>query len=135
MYVCGLIKMVTYEETKEALEGSIRKWELIVAGEGIDDGTKNCPLCQLFPDCEDGCPVEYDGCNGCDNSEFIDWYWHHRYSHDSTKNSLTIECTRCTEIALNMINYLKSLRPVVDEMFDKNDKRKVRPDTSDIPEF
>ena len=106
--------MATYEETKEALEGAIKKWELIYANAGTDEGTDNCPLCELFN----------DECTGC-----------HRYRHNSTKNSLTIECTRCTEIALNMINYLKSLHPVVDEMFDKTDKRKVWPDTSDIPEF
>ena len=96
--------MATYEETKEALEGSIRKWELIYANAGADEGIDNCPLCELFN----------DECTGC-----------HRYSHDSTKHPLVIKCAKCTEIALNMINYLKSLRPVVDEMFDKNDKRKV----------
>lgn len=129
--------MATYEETKEALEGSIRKWELIVAGEGIDDGTKNCPLCQLFPDCEDGCPVEYDGCNGCDNSEFRDWYWHLKNDHpiEFKKCNRRVLCDICKEHAVAELEYLRSLRSVVDEMFDKNDKRKVRPDTSDIPEF
>lgn len=136
MYVYGLIKMATYEETKEALEGAIKKWELIYANAGADEGTDNCPLCELFNygECT-GCPVDYVTNKGCLGGPYLDWFGHHSHSHDSTKDSLTIECTRCTEIALNMINYLKSLHPVVDEMFDKNDKRKVRPDTSDIPEF
>ena len=130
-----MIKMATYEETKEALEGAIKKWELIYAGVGVDKGVHNCPLCQLFEFCDDGCPLEYAGYDRCESGPYLDWYWHHRYSHDSTKHPLTIECAKCTEIALNMINYLKYLRPVVDEMFEKTDKRKVWPDTSDIPEF
>lgn len=45
-------------ETLKALKGSIRKWERIVDGTGSDQGTKNCPLCQLFwsGDCL-GCPI------------------------------------------------------------------------------
>lgn len=81
-----MIKMATYEETMEALEGAIKKWEKIYAGVGVDEGVDNCPLCELFDD---------DDCTGCP------------------------ECAKCTEIALNMINYLKSLRPKVDEMFYK----------------
>ena len=110
--------MATYEETKEALEGSIRKWELIYANAGADEGIDNCPLCELF-NCT-GCPVDYVTNKGCLGGPYSHWYGHHRYRHNSTKTSLTIECTRCTEIALNMINYLKSLRPVVDGLFGKN---------------
>ena len=128
--------MATYEETKEALEGAIKKWELIYANAGADEGIDNCPLCELFnyDECI-GCPVDYVTNEGCQSGPYSHWYLHHRCIHDSTKNSLTIECTRCTEIALNMINYLKSLRPVVDGMFDKTNKRRARPDASDIPEF
>ena len=128
--------MTPYEETKEALEGAIKKWELIYANAGADEGIDNCPLCELFnyDECT-GCPVDYVTNKGCLDGPYLHWYLHHRDRHNSTKNSLTIECTRCTEIALNMINYLKSLRPVVDEMFEKTDKRKVRPDTSDVLDF
>lgn len=50
--------------TLTALRGSIRKWEKIVDGSGADEGSKNCPLCQLYntggttsgSECE-GCPV------------------------------------------------------------------------------
>lgn len=55
------------EQTFRALQGSIAKWEAIVAGNGVDEGPDNCPLCKLFhpsvaPDdgrqnC-DGCPVK-----------------------------------------------------------------------------
>lgn len=113
-----MIKMATYEETMEALEGAIKKWEKIYAGVGVDDGGYNCPLCELFGyACECiGCPVDYITNNGCQDSPYLDWYGHHRFSHDSY-HPFIIECAKCTEIALSMVNYLKSLRPKVDEMF------------------
>jgi hypothetical protein len=48
-------------KTLEALKGSIAKWEAIVAETAGDNGTDNCPLCQLFfgepPHHCRGCPV------------------------------------------------------------------------------
>ena len=46
------------DATREALLGSIEKWEGIVAGTGEDKGVLNCPLCKMFYNkgC-DGCPV------------------------------------------------------------------------------
>lgn len=42
-----------------ALKGSINKWRLIVLGEGVNEGWKNCPLCLAFPDLDcKGCPVQ-----------------------------------------------------------------------------
>jgi hypothetical protein len=47
-------------KTLEALEGSIAKWQAIVAGTGTDKGAADCPLCQIFiipnSSCK-GCPV------------------------------------------------------------------------------
>ena len=114
--------MATYEETKEALEGAIKKWELIYANAGADEGIDNCPLCELFNDECTGCPVDYVTNEGCSGGPYLDWFEHHRYSHYSTKHPLVIKCAKCTEIALNMINYLKSLHPVVDEMFADEDE-------------
>ena len=34
--------------TWKALEGSIKKWEDIVAGKRGDRGSRNCPLCREF---------------------------------------------------------------------------------------
>jgi len=48
-------------KTLEALKGSIKKWEKIHDGTGMDEGRDNCALCQRFQneDCDcDGCPVE-----------------------------------------------------------------------------
>ena len=55
-------------ETLEALRGSISKWQRIAAGQGVDRGPLDCPLCHLFnpplsdadatPRKCDGCPVK-----------------------------------------------------------------------------
>lgn len=47
------------DPTSEGLEGSIKKWEGIVADTEVDLGAQNCPLCQVFIDkvCQ-GCPVQ-----------------------------------------------------------------------------
>jgi hypothetical protein len=61
--------------TLKALRGSIKKWELIVAGEGVDNGVDNCPLCALFFDggCN-GCPVsEKAADDNCSSTPYIDW--------------------------------------------------------------
>lgn len=54
-------------KTLEALKGSIRKWEMIVAGTGKDYCTRNCPLCRLFNNEE---TETYDECDGCPVREF-----------------------------------------------------------------
>lgn len=58
------------KETLEVLEGSISKWEKIVAGTGKDEGTDNCSLCRKFydlegPETEDGDPFRQEMCYGC----------------------------------------------------------------------
>jgi hypothetical protein len=97
------------DRTREALEGSIRKWEAIVAGTGEDLGAINCPLCAEFYDREDtdsdekthcrGCPVhERTGQEHCDGPPY-DWY-------DGSR-----------EAAREELEFLKSLRPApLDEM-------------------
>lgn len=61
-------------ETKAALDGSIVKWERIVAGTHEDEGIQDCPLCQLFRPREEnctGCPVlEYSGQVWCCNTPY-----------------------------------------------------------------
>ena len=67
-----------------ALRGSIRKWEMIVDGLIEDEGSDNCPLCQLYAtqaaietdtECR-GCPVmTATGKNNCDDTPYSDWYW------------------------------------------------------------
>jgi len=44
-------------KTLKALKGSIKKWEKIIAGTGVDKGGDNCPLCKACGwNCRD-CPV------------------------------------------------------------------------------
>lgn len=66
------------EKTKEALEGSIKKWRDIVAGHGIDKGSLNCSLCNVFLDQESGdckgCPVATKTGNlYCIGSPYDEW--------------------------------------------------------------
>ena len=68
--------------TLEALKGSIRKWESIVEGTGLDRGPDNCPLCQKFNSDDegenthfmcDGCPVaKATGETGCHGSPYYE---------------------------------------------------------------
>jgi hypothetical protein len=49
--------------TLKALKGSIKKWDTIVDGTGVDVGTGNCPLCLKFFHASrwgicGGCPVK-----------------------------------------------------------------------------
>jgi hypothetical protein len=97
------------EITLEALKGSIEKWEKIVAGTGIDQGSKNCPLCKVFlePDppgenyC-DGCPVkEKTGLKLCYGTPYEKWLY------CDTKN-----------VAEKELEFLKELLPTADEPND-----------------
>jgi hypothetical protein len=84
-------------EVQYALEGSIKKWEGIVKGTMTDEGTENCPLCQLFflnCGCE-GCPVaEFTGRGECLDTPY-----------DSYRK------TRSIDAAKKMLVFLKSLLP------------------------
>lgn len=58
----------------KALQGSIKKWEDILAGKMSDQGSNNCPLCQLFVNRQDncdGCPVQrHTGCDSCGDTPY-----------------------------------------------------------------
>lgn len=68
-------------ETLNALQGSIAKWEAIVAGTGSDKGWRNCPLCQLFNNPNEdreytcgGCPVVAAvGATECEDTPYYEW--------------------------------------------------------------
>lgn len=65
-----------HRNTIEALRGSIKKWEGVVAGTIKNEGQSNCPLCKLFWNkfCE-GCPVsEHTGRMACEGSPYYS-YW------------------------------------------------------------
>lgn len=83
--------------TLKALQGSIAKWEKIVAGTGFNSGAFNCPLCQQFNShliseshvgtaiCT-GCPVQIaTGEHGCRGSPYEEY---ERREDDEDLNSL-----------------------------------------------
>src|SRR4051812_10552999 len=89
-------------ETLEALKGSIRKWEAIVDGTGIDEGWINCPLCRLFlkTGCA-GCPVmEKTGIETCLATPYVD------YRRAANKRSNDAHAA-----AIQEMDFLRSLLP------------------------
>lgn len=64
------------DDVRNAIRGSIEKWEKIAGGEGVDHGPNNCPLCKLFIDnnCV-GCPIfTLTGGIYCDETPYREWY-------------------------------------------------------------
>jgi len=99
-------------KTLKVLKGSIKKWEKIVEGTGIDEGTDNCPLCELFyyKDCH-GCPVyEKTNCPDCIDTPCGDWNEHIATKHKE-KGDYKVYCPVCKELAQKELDFLKSLLP------------------------
>jgi hypothetical protein len=104
------------DRTKEALAGSIKKWEQIVAGEIADEGAWNCPLCLVFrttfpseSDCY-GCPIfENTGEKYCKDTPYGVWDeyfgWHYVTKHNDRKayNKKT------KQLAQTELDFLKEL--------------------------
>ena len=103
---------------KEALDGSIEKWDRIVKStDALDKATENCPLCQKYlnsgaPNCS-GCPVaKRTGEEGCVGSPYDEWGDHHDTAHDVRyKHEHRIPgCKECMRIAKAELAFLISLR-------------------------
>jgi len=93
------------ERGEDPLELSIQKWEDIVNGVGEDEGRYNCALCYVYydKDCK-GCPVkERTGHDSCDGTPYRAW-GRCRREHLMEKGN------PCREIALQELDFLKSLR-------------------------
>jgi hypothetical protein len=107
-----------------ALKGSIKKWEKIVAGKGVDEGSSNCPLCRLYGDWEcKGCPVfEKTNKKDCENTPYYKWMLHQSKMHDAwlLVETLEIQCKICERFAKQELEFLKSLLPKE----KTNDKKK-----------
>jgi hypothetical protein len=91
-------------KTLEALRGSIKKWEGIVAGTTMDLGPANCPLCQRFIDNDDcaGCPVAFrTGQDSCAGSPYDEW----------TAAEEANDSVRLARAAQAELDFLKSLLP------------------------
>lgn len=103
--------------TREAHEGSVRKWDRILAGEGKDERNRNCPLCKLFPyRCENSkgekCPVyQKTGFTNCNKTPYREWLAHHNEHHYTFIHCHKIECPTCGQLADNEVKFLKSFLP------------------------
>ena len=103
--------------TLKALKGSIRKWERIVAGTGVDKEASDCPLCELYKhdvfitdtDCQN-CPVSQKTGNPyCEGSPYDDWRRMPTY-HDVPIPDMS-HSIRANQIAQKELEFLKSLLP------------------------
>lgn len=108
----------------EAIKKSIRKWESIAEGIGIDRGATNCALCQKYytNDCID-CPVYHaTGDEWCSNTPYGDWINHQKKEHTDTIMQIVatfttwifieksiVFCPTCREIAWKEVEFLRSL--------------------------
>lgn len=111
------------EKTLTALQGSIKKWEAIVAGTGYDDGADNCSLCILFIDngapepewAQDGClgcPVALAvGTNGCSKTPYTKWSGYQSGNGRFNGNTRIVFDERSKELAQSELDFLRSLLP------------------------
>lgn len=96
------------EKSREALERSIKKWENIVSGEGVDKGIENCALCQLH--------LTASGCGlcplpkNCLDTPYDDWVNHFKTQHPRYKGERRVICHACILLAEKELDYLKSFR-------------------------
>lgn len=99
-------------KTLAALKGSIKKWEKIVAGTGVDEGTLNCDLCLTFLSkaCV-GCPVATDtGHRDCAYTPYYAWMDHQKMAHDH-EEEFRVYCPECTRLAQAELDFLRALLP------------------------
>jgi hypothetical protein len=111
------------KRTLAALQGSIKKWEGIVAGTGKDEGIYNCPLCTVFLDegAEEGEQVSCYGCpvsiavqnTGCEDTPYDEWADHQNIVHAKApfRFPCFCVCPECTRLAQIELDFLKSLLP------------------------
>jgi len=102
-------------KTLRALKGSIRKWEDIIAGTGVDQGVDNCALCSLFYFVKKHCVsclifIE-TGKQYCSESPYADWVVHQLDWHHIPINKYHVICPTCRRLAKAELAFLKSLLP------------------------
>jgi len=94
----------------DAINGSIAKWEAIVAGTGEDRGEGNCPLCHAFYSLDDSCdrcPIAKKvGDSFCESTPYTKW----RRSFPDGKR-LKANTPIRIELAKKELAFLKRLLP------------------------
>ncbi|MCK5602962.1 hypothetical protein KAR91_13855 [Candidatus Pacearchaeota archaeon] len=94
---------------REALLGSIEKWERILYDGGVDNLDSDCPLCMLYADRScNGCPIKvwgnYEGCVGTPHA-----LWINHKSGRCDDNRLRVACPLCRSIVAAEIAFLRGL--------------------------
>ena len=100
------------KKTKEALEASIKKWQDIADGTGVDEGSINCPLCHIYnyKNCK-GCPISERTKNrSCNKTPYNEWAKHISHAHPLYQGSNRVICETCKNIALEEVKFLESLK-------------------------
>lgn len=102
--------------SKEALEGSIKKWKRIVEDRrAVDNGYRNCKLCLMYdcgPESCTGCPVKDKTgkvlCTGTPHQRWED----HMGDHGIYLNPFRRQkdCPTCLSLAKEELAFLESLR-------------------------
>lgn len=113
-----LEKQIVALKASLALEESINKWQDIVRGVGGDKAARNCALCKLHQrggSCGE-CIVQREsgqkGCAGTPYHEFVEHFdAEHRQTYsDWEKVGRVVQCDKCVEIALKVLNNLKTIK-------------------------
>ena len=86
------------------------KWTPIVEScEALDDGPRNCVLCQEYLDC-DNCPVATEAQDdGCDSTPYTDWTRHHMKRHEPNARHRVPGCAACLRLATAERDFLQML--------------------------
>lgn len=106
------------KEQMGAIKGSIEKWDKIRKRDAIDNGRKDCPLCQLYNIGEhkgcSQCIIYLDtGERFCEGSPYKAWVDHHKQFHPISIVSRVrkyCECSECDELANAEYEFLKDLK-------------------------
>lgn len=136
-----------FKAIREAFEGVLDKWESIANDDGVDLGTKNCALCQVFGVEEISFPMPFShienhpcrqcpvgqktGRNLCGETPYADWKMHQVDEH-GMECDFKVICEECHRLALNFKRWLsdlfiecmdeqvRELLKQLDEMFHEN---------------
>ena len=101
------------KRAEKALRGSIKKWERIVDGTGVDKEAENCSLCKLYIDTDDcgACPVAKRAeISGCRNTPYSRWGAHQGDKHWG-EHEMKAYCPTCKTLAKKELEFLQGLLP------------------------
>lgn len=105
----------------KALKGSIKKWERIVNGSGVDKLQENCALCIYCEKHIDrggslsvcaGCPIQrYTGRGLCERTPWYRWYSYYFQQNTTIGQYAKVFDEKSKQLAQAELDFLKSLLP------------------------